>query len=508
MRGLVAVLAALACVGCTGCTRDETQAATGVLKNRGYYLPYLTDGVNLSLVDAADFDRILSSVLGDVSQVRLIASVPPRGAEPRLASPYALLALVGSQWYRIWLTTSKSQAPEKRGSPVAASVCLTQTIYLDLNDPDTAVLRFKDAGENQTCLDGDDRANAIALTDLVDPLPFAFNGRLVDQIHSAGGLLEGLVLIQDNALRLLRYPSGEISTLIASLPPVAVGSLGRAPGAIWIEIGSEWRRVSVANGLSPTRYLQEEGYSVGTAPSADSDYFYVLDTANTAKHTRLWRLRLDGTSDAEIIYEAPDEINYVTNTAGRIWLYEDAPSQQKLSWIDKKNTAAGARVQVEIGSGGIAYIPGHDRLMISIQDVNQGRFTVKVIDDSGATMLEITNAQFELQRRDVPYLFEFGGDVYSSFVGVVTGGDLFQTRSGSELVGYSLKSLEGRYLFTYGESLTLVQSGTGPAGLGWYSAMTPTGESGPDLFAFDLENHRFKLFPKTPGTSETPVPFF
>lgn len=508
VRYLIAVITTLACVGCTGCARDDTKSGANAAKNRDYYLPYVAPGTGLSLVDASDFGKILTSVVGDASQIRLFAAVPPLGVEPRMGSPYAVLALSGSQWYRVWLTKDKSQAPAMRGSPVTATVCSTQVIYLDLNDPDTGILRFKDAGQNQTCHDDDDQAHAIALADIADTAPFTFGGRLVEQIHSAAGTLEGVVLVQDNSLVLLRYPSGLSSILIQSLPQeTTVASLQRMPGAVWLQIGTEWRRVSIADGLSPPRYVQQAGYAVPSAPTTDSEYIYFLETASAESHTRLWRLRLDGTSGAETIFDTPDKITYLTNTAARVWLYQDGSSTQKLWWIDKQDIPAGIHLQDEIGSGGIAYIPSRDRLMISLQDVAQNRFTVKVVDDTGVDLLQVPDAQFELNRANFPYLFDLGGNTSRTFVGLVRGSNLFQTRSGAELIGYNLESLEGKHMFTYGESLTVVASGFGAVGLGRYYVMTPTGESGPDLFAFDLENNRFALFPKTPGVNETPLEF-
>jgi hypothetical protein len=211
---LLSALVALGCVGGSGCSDG---AGSGTKSIRNHYLPYVAEGVGLYLVDASDFTATSLIVPGDIANVRLFASVPSSENQSRLAVPYAIAVLVESQWYRVWLGKDKPQQSVAIGAPLTASICSSHAVYPDLARPESAVLRYVDAGSNSVCFDADDQVSAIALADGGTATLLNAPGRLVEQIHSATGVLEALVLVQGNSLVLQQYPTAAASVLVESL---------------------------------------------------------------------------------------------------------------------------------------------------------------------------------------------------------------------------------------------------------------------------------------------------
>lgn len=511
--GLLFLVIVLAYLTFTGCNGGNTGAPEPpIAANREYFLPYLAGADGLYLVYAGRFDDVSHIISGEVTQVRQVVAVPPIGSVPRIATPHALVFVNDSQWRRVWLGKNRSQTPALLGPRLTHAICTSQLIYGDLGNPDTSLLRYSDAGLNDSCFDSDDQFFTFAIGTAADPAFFDFEGVLIDQIHGASGALKGLVLIRGTSLVLLEYPSGATTTLLDTLS-VPAYALQRVPDGLWLQIGNDWRRVSVPAGLSPVRYTIANGYGRFTAHATDADYFYFLDTglaSGDGTPSRLWRLRMDGSADAEIIYESPSEaIDYVTNTAGRVWLSKSNQDPQKLLWLDKNNIANAPQLAEQIGSGAIGYVRAGDRLAINVQDTTNLPYRVKLVRDDGSVLLNVANAQFELYKVDFPSFFSLGRENQSAHIVLVERGDNLDGTNGNQGAGlftYDTQTLEKTHMYTFDRNRILLGFGFGHAGLGiYYDTDSMLNTTGPDLFAYDVENGRFKIFPATPGINEAPI---
>lgn len=473
-------------------------------ENRAYFLPYSVGAGGVFLVNAADFNDVLrveSRVIGHPHTIHSTSS----SAGTWRASPHALVYTAEGAWYRLWLGSDRPRTPVRIAGG-GQNVCYSQIYYSNVSDPDSVLLIYLSAGPNAICNDTYDAYYFVSLTGGPDQDATPLTGIPLSPIHDSAGRLTAILMVDQSALLLFEYPAGSVRTIGSTLDG-ALLPMARVPGGVWLLMGNEARRITLS-GISAPRHTIPEGFGIVAAPHADATnvYFVEVDLESaTRTPSRLWRLRLDDSAPAELVQEISDEtLGFSALTHGRLWVEASSGQPQVLRWHEK-GSETGTNVAEEIGGGAIAFYAAESRLAYNLQDVSTGMFSVKVASDDGSVTSLSANGQMQGAVSTMPDVLSADGNAPFTHVILVDGGDttnVSQSYVGSRLVSYDLQTLAAVPLRQVDRDISFHVFGHGLAGLG---SIRYPGSGCLDVFAYDVENGRYKTVTETPTQCEVPL---
>lgn len=509
MAGVLVVLM----LGSCGSESEGDPARNVKAAGHEYYLPFVAAPGGVYLVNAGDFDEILHAATHDVGARHVLYRLAPTDGAGARAQPNVMAYTADDDWYRIWLDARRSQVPVRVGSPGSAQGhCYSLLLYGDLDNPENGLIVYGTRGANGICGDEDDAILSLPLEG-TGQAPAAFPAIPYVGVYGTDGALAAVLARQadPSALVFVEYPSGAVIHLADA--PGITGYLAVTRGGAFVWVGQQLHYATTNGQVSPVLFTLETNREIASRAVSDGEHLYFSDYDSASVDRtpgRLWRVRVDGTTSAEILREfASEVIEYVDPNVinGQVWLFNSEGDAEILRAAAKEPTGPSSVVD-RVESGGIAYVYGGERSFYNSQDRSTGSLTVTVVERDGTTAFQSTNAQISGRAAGTPEVFSESGSAPATHVMWVQGNSNANVLAGTngsrgaDLVAYDLRSPRIQHLWRIDREALLFTNSIGPTGLGSLHYALSDRE---DIFAYDVEDGRFKVITNTPGTDEEPI---